>query len=147
MNIPPCLCMLSQRAIVKRISEFCEISEEAEKRGGFLAPFELIGHSFVDEFLLHPRRVPWIQVEVTTNGGLRAPFPPTEMVGSSFFHNFRPPRKPVRAVFFDDCESEKRDTSVSGSCASPDGSWSSSGQTMALLMERNRVLVVNSWWR
>ena len=46
--------MLSQRAIVKRISKFCEISEETEKRGGFLAPFELIGHSFVDEFLLHP---------------------------------------------------------------------------------------------
>ena len=46
--------MLSQRTIVKRISEFCEISEETEKRGEYLALFELIGHSFVDEFLLHP---------------------------------------------------------------------------------------------
>ena len=33
----------------------------------------------------------------------------------------------MRVVFFDDCEAEKRGASVSGSCVSPDGSWSSSG--------------------
>ena len=30
-------------------------------------------------------------------------------------------------VFFDDCEAEKREISVSGSCVSPDGNWTSSG--------------------